>query len=49
MIALLYLTIGSVYNYTTKQVRGIEALPNYVFWWELPSLVKVQIYEKIND
>ena len=42
VIVLLYLGIGSLYKVTTKQARGVEVIPNYDFWCDFPSLVKVQ-------
>lgn len=40
VIVSLYLIIGSAYNYTTKNARGVEVIPNYHFWNDFPYLVK---------
>lgn len=36
-----YLVIGSVYMYKVKGARGVEVIPNYTFWKDVPFLIKV--------
>ena len=38
---VLYFIIGSVVMYTAKGARGVEMIPNYTFWRDLPFLIKV--------
>ena len=40
IIVLLYLIVGLLVNTFIKQKRGIEVIPHYEMWKELPSLIK---------
>ena len=36
-----YFVVGGVYMYRVKGARGVEVVPNVVFWKDLPFLIKV--------
>ncbi len=36
-----YFIIGAIVMFQVKGARGIEVVPNYTFWKDLPSLIKV--------
>ncbi|XP_076373653.1 cation-dependent mannose-6-phosphate receptor-like [Tachypleus tridentatus] len=38
VLLLVYLLIGMTFNYG-KGARGVELIPNYEFWCELPAYV----------
>ena len=38
---VLYFIIGAVVMYNAKGARGVEMIPNYTFWKDLPFLIKV--------
>ncbi len=38
---IAYFIIGSIVMFQVKGARGIEVVPNYSFWKDLPFLVKV--------
>ena len=40
IIVLLYIIIGVLVNTFIKQKRGLEIIPNFEMWKELPSLIK---------
>jgi hypothetical protein len=42
-VAIIYVSVGSIYNYKWKDERGFHALPNYVFWAALGGYVKVKV------
>jgi len=39
-LAFIYLVVGSIFNWKTKGASGIQMIPNYEFWMELPGLLK---------
>ena len=42
LIALVtYFVVGGIYMYKKKGARGLEVIPNYAFWKDLPFLIKV--------
>ncbi len=38
---IAYFVIGGIYMYVQKGARGLEVIPNYSFWKDLPFLIKV--------
>ncbi len=38
---MLYFIIGAIIMFQVKGARGIEVVPNYTFWKDLPFLIKV--------
>ena len=42
-LVLIYLVVGSAYQYFGKQERGIRILPNYDFWMAFAGYVWVSI------
>ncbi len=38
---IAYFVVGGIYMYRIKGARGMEVIPNYAFWKDLPFLIKV--------
>ena len=36
-----YFIVGGVYMYRVKGARGMEVVPHYAFWKDVPFLIKV--------
>ena len=43
-----YFIIGSVYMFHRRGARGVEVIPNLVFWKELPLLLKASCHNIIE-
>ena len=40
---IAYIVIGMIVNYKVKGARGVEMIPNWSFWKDMPFLLKVYI------
>ena len=38
---MAYFVVGGIFMYTQRGARGVEVIPNYAFWKDLPFLLKV--------
>ena len=44
-----YFIIGAAVMYKVKGARGVEVIPNYLFWKSVPILIKVcQLYMHVH-
>ena len=41
-----YFVAGGVYLYRVKGARGVEMIPNYAFWKDIPFLIKVRWWKR---
>ena len=39
---MAYFVVGGIFMYTKRGARGVEVIPNYTFWKDLPFLLKVK-------
>ena len=42
-----YFIVGGVYMYRVKGARGMEVIPHYAFWKDVPFLIKVSTHSLV--
>jgi len=48
LLVVIYLVGGVLYLYVIRGARGIEMIPNYEFWTELPGLIRDGVLFLLN-
>ena len=43
MVVATYFIVGGLIMYFMRGARGVEVIPNYTFWKDLPALIKVSL------
>ena len=46
VVVATYFIVGGLIMYFMRGARGVEVIPNYTFWKDLPFLIKVRGWEE---